>query len=383
MAGLRLELTRLGYASSSIREAAAMMGRLSGWMQARGLTASELIPQMIEEFLDHRREYCRTEQVARRWVKALVRFLREAEVIPLPELVPGTPVKALVADYREFLRHERALAAESVRCYGNHAEVFLSELPPPLGRSLAGLDAATVTTFIVGACDRVGSVESAKALVTALRSLLRFLHLHGHIPTSLAGAVPAVAGWRLSALPLGLDSTQVQALLGSCPTGTRIGLRDHAVLTLLARLGLRGGEAAALQIGDVDWRSGEVLVRGKGSVVERLPLPAEVGQVLAAYLTQGRPRCASTALFITERAPYRGLSPAAVRAITVRACGRAGLPRIGGHRFRHHLATQMLRAGASLPEVGQVLRHRSQLSTTVYAKVDHEALRTLARPWPG
>lgn len=164
---------------------------------------------------------------------------------------------------------------------------------------------------------------------------------------------------------------------------TVVGRRDYAILTVLARLGLRGAEVADLEPGDVDWRGGEVTVRGKGNRVERLPLPVDVGEALAAYLTAGRPRSGSAAVFCTVRAPYRRLSPAAVRAIMGYACKRAGLDRVGAHRLRHTLATEMLRAGASLPEVGQVLRHRSQLATSVYAKVDDNALRVLARRWPG
>ncbi|HEY6310587.1 MAG TPA: tyrosine-type recombinase/integrase, partial [Streptosporangiaceae bacterium] len=159
--------------------------------------------------------------------------------------------------------------------------------------------------------------------------------------------------------------------------------RGYAILTVLARLGLRGAEVAALQLGDIDWRGGEVMVRGKGGRLERLPLPVPVGEALAAYLTGGRARCGSRAVSVTVRAPCRQLSPEAVRAIMGRACDHAGLTRRGAHRLRHWLATEMLRAGASLPEAGQVLRHRSQLATSVYAKVDENALRVLARPWPG
>lgn len=154
------------------------------------------------------------------------------------------------------------------------------------------------------------------------------------------------------------------------------------MLTVLARLGLRGAEVAALRLTDIDWHAGEIAVRGKGSRIERLPLPAEVGEALASYLTGARPRCSAPAVFVTARAPYQALTGTCIRAIMGRACERAGLPRLGAHRLRHSLATAILRAGAPLPEVGQVLRHRSQLSTAVYAKVDHAALRTLAQPWP-
>ena len=171
--------------------------------------------------------------------------------------------------------------------------------------------------------------------------------------------------------------------MAGCDRGTAAGLRDYAVLSLLARLGLRGVEAAGLRLDDIDWRGGQIAVTGKGSRIERLPLPIPAGEALVAWLTGGRPRCGTRAVFVTVRRPYRQLTPEAVRAVMGRACDRAGLERRGSHRFRHALATEMLRAGASLPEVGQVLRHRSMLSTSVYAKVDQDALRPLAQPWPG
>jgi site-specific recombinase XerD len=378
---VRAELARTGYAASSVREAAGSMARLSGWMAGQGLAVDALTPQAVEEFLAARRRRCRVEGVARRWVGAVLRVLRDLDVVPGRDR-GDTAVDVLVADFRAWLVVERGLAAESVRCYGGQAGRFLAQLPEPLAESLQGLDAATVTMFVVGQSTVAGSVWSAKALVTALRSLLRFLHVRGLIPRPLTAAVPAVAGWRLGALPRGLTRGQVGALLAAPDTATGVGLRDHAVLTVLACLGLRGAEVAALRLDDVDWRAGEIVVRGKGSRVERLPLPAVVGEVMAAYLTGGRPSCRCSTVFVTARAPYQPLRPHSIRAIMGRACQRAGLPRLGAHRLRHTLATDMLRAGANLAEVGQVLRHRSQLSTTVYAKVDHETLRTLARPWP-
>src|SRR5580704_15605240 len=266
----------------------------------------------------------------------------------------------LLAEFRTWLDRERGLAAVSVRCYSKQAKAFLAAVGGP--GAVRGLDAGTVTS---------------------LRAFLRFAHATGRTAVPLAGAVPAVASWRLSALPRGLSQAEIGRLLAGCDRETAAGLRDYAVLSLLARLGLRGAEAAGLRLGDIDWRAGEIAVTGKGSRTERLPLPAPAGEALAAWLTDGRPRCGSRAVFVTVRRPYRQLTPEAVRAVMGRACDRAGLERRGSHRFRHALATEMLRAGASLPEVGQVLRHRSMLSTSVYAKVDQDALRPLARPWPG
>ena len=286
----------------------------------------------------------------------------------------------LLAEFGMWLDRERGLAPVSVRCYSKQAKYFLAAAGGP--GAVGGLDAGRVTAFMVDySKDRNG--WSAKAMVTSLRAFLRFACVTGRTAVPLAGAVPAVASWRLSALPRSLPAAEIEALLDGCDRDTATGLRDYAVLSLLARLGLRGAEAAGLQLGDVDWRAGEIAVTGKGSRIERLPLPAAAGEALAAWLMDGRPRCESRAVFVTVRRPYRQLTPEAVRAVMGRACDRAGLQRRGAHRLRHALATELLRAGASLPEVGQVLRHRSLLSTSVYAKVDQDALRPLARPWPG
>jgi site-specific recombinase XerD len=287
---------------------------------------------------------------------------------------------ALLAEFGSWLTRERGLSAESVRCYGNQAKTFLTATGG--AAALSGLNAGAVTAFMVAhARDR--NSWSAKAMVTALRAFLRFAHATGRTAEPLAGAVPAVASWRLAALPRGLSPADISALLASCDQGTMTGLRDYAILSLLSGLGLRGAEVAGLRLEDIDWRAGEVTVTGKGSRTERLPLPVPAGEALAAWLTSGRPACQSREVFVTVRQPYRPLTSSAVRVIVPKACARAGLEHRGAHQLRHALATQMLRAGASLPEVGQVLRHRSVLSTSIYAKVDQNALRPLTRRWPG
>lgn len=292
----------------------------------------------------------------------------------------GDDTAALLAEFRAWLDRERGLSPVSVRCYSKQAKYFLAAVGGP--GTVSGLDAGRITTFMVEhSRDRNG--WSAKAMVTSLRAFLRFAHATGQTAIPLAGTVPAVASWRQAALPRGLQQAEIDRLLADCRRETAAGLRDYAVLSLLARLGLRSAEAAGLRLDDIDWRAGEIAVCGKGSRIERLPLPVLVGEALAAWLTGGRPNCESRTVFVTVRRPYRQLTPEAVRAVMGRACDRAGLERQGSHRFRHALASEMLRAGASLPEVGQVLRHRSQLSTSVYAKVDQNALRPLARPWPG
>jgi integrase/recombinase XerD len=371
-AAFRAHLSRSGYASLSARDLMRAMAGASRWLEGRGLAAGGLTPLLAADL-----------QADVRHAGPVLRFLWEAGVVPALGSAAGAgPAEAMLAQFSAWLAGERGLSEATVGCYAKQARKFLEYLPGPLDAALRQLDAGQVTSFMVGYCQG-RNPESAKAMVTAVRALLRFLHVTGHVPVPLAAAVPAVAGWRLASLPRGLDAAVVARVLASCDRGTVTGRRDLAILTMLARLGLRGAEVAALELADVDWRGGEVAIRGKGGRIERLPLPADVGEAIAAYLMAGRPRCGAPTVFCTVRAPYRRLSPAAIRGIMAQACRRAGLPRAGAHRLRHSLATEMLRAGASLPEVGQVLRHRSQLATSVYAKVDENALRVLARPWPG
>ena len=352
-------------------------------MGANCLAVVDLTEVRVDEFLADRDQSSRGAIRARRWLGAVWRFLLEGGLVQEPKPVVLAPIDALLAEFALWLRNERGLADASVRSYRVQAHKFLGQLRGPLDDALAGLDAVSVTTFMVNQTVASPSVWSAKALVTAMRSLLRFLHVEGRIPMPLIGAVPGVASWRLNGLPRGLVSGQVDALLAAHDLADPVGLRDHAILVTLARLGLRGAEVASIRLSDIDWHAAEIVVLGKGSRLERLPLPAEVGAALAAYLTDSRPSCACATLFVTARAPFRSLTPGAVRAIMGRACRHAGLPRLGAHRLRHTLATDMLAAGAPLAEIGQVLRHRSQLSTAIYAKVDFERLRPLARPWPG
>lgn len=307
---------------------------------------------------------------------------RGADLGPVQDRAKEAEVNGQVADFRHWLVAERGLAEESVRSYGIQAKKFLMDLSDPREEALTGLDAPAVINFVIKQSRADRSVWSTKAMVTALRSLLRFLHIEGRIQMPLAPVVPGVAGWRHSTLPRALPREQVQALLAAHDLGTPVGLRDHAILIMLARLALRGAEVAAVQLAHIDWRAGEVMVIGKGSRTERLPLPAEVGAAMVAYATGGRPPCNCRALFVTVRAPYRQLTPGAIRAIMGRACRKAGLPRLGAHRLRHTVATDLVRAGASLAEVGQLLRHHSQLSTVTYAKIDLDRLGVLARPWP-
>ena len=285
----------------------------------------------------------------------------------------------LVGDFRVWLVGERSLAPSTTRDYVSSARLFLSEC---YGRDLKSLTLGEVTSFVVRQCPRF-SVGRAKSLVAGLRSLLGYLFLEGLTDHQLALAVPSPSGWHGSNLPRWLGAVELAALLAGPDDGTVVGRRNHAIVVMLARLGLRAGEVAALTLDDVDWAAGEIVVRGKGDRIEALPLPVDVGEALVAYLREGRPPVACRALFLRSQAPLVGLSPGGVGCVVRSACVRAGLSPVGAHRLRHSAATAMLRAGASLEEVGEVLRHRSMQMTALYAKVDFGALAPLALPWPG
>ncbi|MDN5934231.1 MAG: site-specific integrase, partial [Pseudonocardia sp.] len=295
-------------------------------------------------------------------------------------------VEQLLHHYGCYLVRERGLAPGTVRGYMGDARLFLSGLPRPEDPDLEQLSAAEVTGFVLGlARARQGGRRSGKRLVSAstrLRSLLRFLFLEGRTPLPLADAVPSAARWRQAGLPRALDPRSVTALLAGCDRDRAVGRRDFAILTLLVRLGLRSGEVAHLLLDDVDWRAGNLLVRGKANRVERLPVPCDVGEAITGYLRQGRPASRCRNLFLRALAPHVQMTPGAVGMVVALACDRAGLPRVGAHRLRHTAATEMLRGGASLIEIGQVLRHHRPATTAIYAKTDQAALAALARPWP-
>jgi integrase/recombinase XerD len=382
--GFSAELARQGYRLGSAAEQLRLMAHASGWLAVRGLQAGDLTAIRVEQLMAERRAAGRSRLLSPRAMRPLLLYLRGLGVVPVVVMAPPlTPSEALIARYSAYLLERRGLAPSSVRNYVGVARVFLSWRETAAGRLwLEGLDGAAISEFVLGEAPR-SSVGSAKCMVTRLRVLLRFLHAEGEIERDLAGAVPSVASWRLASLVKALDARSVARLLGSCDRRRRVGRRDFAILTVLVRLGLRAGEVAALRLSDIDWRTGEVLIRGKGSRQERLPLPADVGETLAGWLARGRPRCESVFLFTRVRAPHGGISAGAVSQIVRRACQRAALPMVGAHRLRHTAATEMLRAGGSLTEVGQVLRHRGPDVTSIYAKVDRRALAAAVQPWPG
>jgi integrase/recombinase XerD len=381
-AGYESWLSSRSYSPSAAEDRLCQLGQLSCWLEQERLGAGELSDEQAGRFLAARRASGRVSWVSPRSVMLPLAFLREVGAVPAstPVLADGR-LEELLAEYQRYLLVERRLCEHTVFDeYGPPARVFLEGFETPDGLCLQQLSAADVTAFLVRECPRRGAAR-ARNLVCALRSLLRYLHVAGVIETPLVWAVPSVADLRDRTLPRGLERAAVTRLLASCDRRTLLGRRDYAILLLLSRLGLRAGEVAAIGLDDIDWRAGLLLVRGKGSRQDVLPVAVDIGEAIVSYLRY-RPRCECRAVFLRVTAPREGLNRSTVAWVVRAACDRAGLPRVGSHRLRHTAATEMLRAGASLVEIGQVLRHHEQRTTALYAKVDRTALRALARPWP-
>jgi site-specific recombinase XerD len=378
-AGYRVELIGRGYSLDAVRLRLWQLDHISRWLEREGLAPGELTPARIDEFLEERRARGYRSWVSPRSMVLPIGYLRAAGAVPaLAPTVSGGPIDELLADYRRYLLRERGLAQCTIGDYERVARLFLSWVCN-VAVGVERLSTTEVTAFVAQECPR-RSVAGARYLVCGLRSLLRYLYVAGVVPVSLVGAVPGVAA-RRTKLPRALEPAAVARLLASCDRRRTVGRRDYAVLLLLARLGLRAGEVAALQLDDVDWHTGTMLIRGKGDRQGRLPLPADIGEALVSYLRR-RGRQRTRALFVRVNAPRGALRSSAVCAVVHDACVRAGIPPVGAHRLRHTAATGMLRAGASLPEIAEVLRHRRLETTTIYARVDRVALRELALPWP-
>ncbi len=381
--GFRVELDRRGYAPASAAQRMQLMACVSRWMAAERVAVPGLTCERLEGFVAWRQAAGYAHFRSSRSLAPLLDYLRALGAAPERGLVPPDgPVDVLVERYRSYLLGERGLAAGTVRYYERFARLFLAAFSAAGGE----VDPARLTAGDVGRFVREQgasrSVGSTKNMVMALRSLLRFWHLDGVTAEDLAGAVLGVAP-QLRSLPRALPTGTVRRLLASCDRRTALGRRNFAVLIVLARLGLRAGEVAAVELADIDWRRGELLVRGKGGRREILPLPVDVGEALAGYLRRGRPRIACRRLFLRVNAPSGALSAAGVSNVVRSACRRCELPVVCAHTLRHTAATETLRAGASLEEIGQLLRQQSTFTTAIYARVDRERLRELARPWPG
>jgi site-specific recombinase XerD len=379
------QIKEQGYAVGSIYEQTYALKIFGRWLKRTGRGVRDLNEAATCESLQRvvRRGYAKN--AAWSTLRRLMAMLRQMGAMPAAITARPSPSEQLTCAYERFLLRERNLSRKTVAWHRRYVSRFLSERFDRAPFNLSNLCATDVTEFVQRHVQQ-GSPAEAKSLLAAMRSFLRYLHYKGLINYDLSLAVPKVARWSFSTVPKHLSPDQVREVLRHCDRGTALGRRDYAILLLLARLGLRAGEVVRLNLEDIDWETARITVCGKGEKWAQLPLPADVARVMANYLRRDRPRCTCRRVFIRDYAPIGGFNGSgAVASIVKRALTRAGVAsaRKGAHLLRHSLATDMLRKGASLDEIGEVLRHKSPDTTAIYAKVDLSALKTLALPWPG
>jgi site-specific recombinase XerD len=376
-----------GYALYSRQRQVLLAACFSSWLGRERVNPGHVTSGHVVRYLRSRARHlkiCRGDAAA---LRQFIDFLRRQGVIPAERIRSHQPpVEQVVHEFEQYLLNERALAPTTAVHYASFLRGFLADRFRRGPIKLSQLCADDVVRFVQRQARRL-HLRQAKLLTTALRSFLHYLLYRGEVLHDLSGAVPTVANWSMTSIPRAIPPDLVRRLLASINRHSALGRRDYAILLLLARLGLRGGEVARIELEDVDWKAGSVSVRRKGGQHSILPLPADVGAAIAAYLRQGRPRNSnSRRVFLRCRAPFRGFQgPVAIASLVRHNLARAGIqaPTWGAHQFRHGLATDMLRHGASLTEIGEVLGHRSSETTRIYTKVDLNALRPLALPWPG
>lgn len=382
------QLRDAGYAERTLRKKRTVTRAFARWVKHKRIAMADLNDGHVAAFVARsprrRKTHVRFELAV---LRLFFRYLRAEAGLPCPPPHERTSVgDDLLRRYEEYLRQDRGLAENSVHVYVPFIRDFLaSQFTPTGGAAPQAFDALTIRDFVLRQTGN-RSAEYIRLLTIALRSFFRFLFLSGQIPRDLAFSVPRVCKYRQSTPPAFLSPEEVTRVLAAPDRSTPTGRRDYAILLLLARLGLRAGEIVSLELDDILWRNAEIVIRGKGRIVDQLPLLRDVGKALAAYLHEDRCISASRRVFLRIWAPLIGLTgPAAVGHIVRRALARAGIRRSGrgaAHLFRHGLATKMIRHGASLPEISEVLRHRSQMTTSIYTQVAFESLRTVAQPWP-
>ena len=376
-----------GYAPISIHRQVLVVTCFSRWLKHKGVALRDVSTDHCSRYLCYRFRRMRPDSMDASSLRHLIDFLRREGVIAAEKITAPrmSPAEQWTQDYAQHLREVRALAEATIVNYVPFIRRFLTDCFGDLPVMLSRLGARDVVQFVQQQAPHL-HLKRAKLLTSALRSFLRYGRYRGEVALDLAAVVPVVANWSMPSIPRAIGADQARQLLASIDRCTAIGRRNYAILLLLARLGLRSGEVAFLELDDIDWDAGQVSVRGKGGQPSALPLPPDVGEAIASYLSHGRPPSTDRRVFLRSRAPIRGfMSQVAIGSIIRHALQRTGIqaPTMGAHQFRHALASQMLHHGASLAEIGEVLRHRSPQTTTIYAKVDLTSLRTLAVPWPG
>ena len=374
-----------GYGLVSTRNQVLMAAGFSKWLWQKGIELGDIGGDHPGRYLLDRAQRPKLGDNAA--LRHLLAFLRSQNAIAEELEADHNPslVEQHVLAYEQYLQDERALSRQTIINYRPVVRDFLNFRFSDGEVSLTQLRAVDVTNFVQKRISRL-NMRRAKIITAALRSFLSYARYRGDITSDLAAAVPIVANWSLSSIPRAIGRNEVTRLLASIDRDTPVGCRDYAMILALARLGIRSSEVVSLELDDIDWVAGQIRVRGKNGQRHDLPLPADVGKAIVDYLRKSRPRNADCRVFLRDKAPIRGFSgPSGLGCIIRRSLKRAGIdsPTKGAHQFRHGLASEMLRGGASLGEIGEVLGHRHVQTTAIYAKVDLDALRTLALPWPG
>jgi len=377
------------YSQVSYWKKTFLINEFSRWLNREGIPVDEITSAHEEAFLRYSAQHRCLKGGDRNALSSVTDWLQQKGIIErrATASVETSGVDRVLQEYRSCLHEDRGLAPATIENYAGYVRHFLTDISGEAELRLASVHASQIADYIRRNAPQDRTFASAKHIVTALRSFFRFARYRDYIHTDLAAAVPSVAGWSMASIPRAMPADCVRVLLNASKKWRApAGLRNRAILLLLARLGLRAGEVVRLELADIDWSEGCLSVHGKGRVERPLPLPHDVGEAIAVYLEQGRPESICRRVFLRSRAPFDGLrSHSDICQIVARAIRRAGieLDSTGAHQLRHALAVDMLRQRASLTEIGQVLRHRSPDATRRYAKVDLEALREVALPWPG
>jgi site-specific recombinase XerD len=373
-----------GYTDRIVQRKLGLLACLGRWLESNKLSVTDLDEPLLETFLKRKLREDKGHLIIRT-LQQFLDHLRRQTVVPARNLPPDrSPLGQILSQYETHLRTERGLVASTIQEYQSFVRDFLLEHFHGQPFLLKAVKASDISDFVLRHAPSIAAGR-AQTMTSAFRSFFRFLFQKGKLQADLAASVPTVANWRLSTVPKFLTPREVERVLKACNRRTAVGRRDYAILLLLARLGLRCGEVVALQLEDINWRAGEILVRGKGRLHDRMPLLADVGEALASYLRRDRPPCQTRRVFVCTNAPRRGFAQSATLSTIVRqAIARADLhpPLKGAHLLRHSLATSMLRSGAAMREIAEILRHRALSTTAIYAKVDFQDLRSLAQPWP-
>ncbi len=382
--GFAAWLWERGYSRATAQPHLRVVADFSRWLERRGFGIRDVDETHARQFLSfrRRRRLHRGDWAA---LRHAIRYMRELGIVAPASVAVDDKHVSLEQAFATYLLREKGVAPATEKNYGREIAEFLRHRFRGRRIDPSALRARDLHRFVTWRAQHVAPAR-VKLAVTALRAFCQFLRFRGDTAVDLASSVLTVPKWRLSTLPKSVPQEQVDQILAQCDRRTVVGRRNFAILLLLARLGLRASEVVALTLDDIDWDAGEITVQGKGGRVERLPLPQDVGQALAAYLKRGRPRCSSRNVFIRAHAPFVGFSSAAaISTIVEDAIDRAGLdpPSRGAHLLRYSLATRTLGRGGSLAEIAELLRHRHPDTTALYAKVDLDALRSVAPRWPG